>query len=643
MFRHRRGRVLLGVLCLLILPAMGRFARGDERLKGIACRSVHLGYPGPKGTAFYNEVTIRKSAVGTYFMVCGWNKGYFGLQELGDGRKLLIFSVWDSNQNDPKAVKEDQRTRLLYKDEKLRVGRFGGEGTGGQSFFDYDWKVGETYRLMVSSRVDGERTAYTGWFFVPEAQQWKRLVTFSTVTGGAELGGYYAFIEDFKRDKVSTTHTRQAEFGNAWIKSVAGAPEPVVTARFTADANPVLNINSYVEGDAFVLATGGDVANTGTKLKEMMTLGRTKPEKRTPPDALELSAGGAIDSARLLRGPWNAGEVLGESVLFIKGKDGPARARLLYDVDKVTAVRGADGRTMFEAGRDFRPLEDGSGLELTADSRIPFLSESDLFRPKGSPMSIGHKAGDPETSVLFDNGHFFHDHQVEVSYVPRAPKWDAYHPAFAGDRLPRTLAKLKAKEPITLVVSGDSISEGYNASKFTKTSPFQPAYPELTAMQLERSYGSKVDLHNLAIAGWSAARGAADLDQVLKLKPDLIVIAYGMNDVNGRNPEAFQGVIKGMLDRIKEADAATEVVLVATMTGNPDWFATPAEMFPAYRDALKALEGPGVVLADVTSVWRRLLERKRLHDLTGNGVNHPNDYGHRVYAQTLLGLLVEER
>jgi lysophospholipase L1-like esterase len=353
------------------------------------------------------------------------------------------------------------------------------------------------------------------------------------------------------------------------------------------------------------------------------------------------AAGPPIEAAKLLRGPWDGGEVLGESLLFIKGAEGAPTAGLLYDVDRVTAVRSADGLKTFEAGRDFRVLADGSGLELTPDSRIPFLSESDLFRPKGSPLSIGHKAGDPETSVLFDNGRYFHEHQVEASYVPRDPQWDAYRPRFAGDRLPRVLAKLKSKKPITLAVSGDSISEGYNASKFTKGPPFQPAYPELVAVQLERSCGAKVALHNLAVAGWSSAQGAADLDRLLKLKPDLVVIAYGMNDVNGRDPEAFKAVIKGMLDRIKQANAETEVVLVATMTGNPDWFATPAAMFPAYRDALKSLEGPGVVLADLTSVWLRLLERKRLFDLTGNGVNHPNDYGHRVYAQTILGLLVE--
>jgi hypothetical protein len=43
----------------------------------------------------------------------------------------------------------------------------------------------------------------------------------------------------------------------------------------------------------------------------------------------------------------------------------------------------------------------------------------------------------------------------------------------------------------------------------------------------------------------------------------------------------------------------------------------------------------------MTSLWADLLKRKAWHDLTGNGVNHPNDFGHRLYAQVILGLLVE--
>ena len=396
----------------------------------------------------------------------------------------------------------------------------------------------------------------------------------------------------------------------------------------------------------------------------MIPTGRTSPSRRIGPTAatilvLALTAARAsgietVDPAQapktgnnqftgldLLRGPWDGGPIRRESLLFIKGSDGRRSAKLLYDVERVLSVVSASGKTEYEAGRNYRVTQDGSGLELPPDSRIPFLDESDLFRPAGAPNSIAHRAGHPETNVLFDNKTFFHDHQVEVSYVPRRANWNAYRPTFAGDRLPHTLAKLRAKQPLTIAVSGDSISEGYNASEYTKTAPFMPPYPTLVAAQLEQTYGSKVTLQNKAVAGWSSGKGVQELDSVLACKPDLVIIAYGMNDVGGRNPEAFKANIETMLQRIKAANPSTEVVLVATMTGNPDWVHTPAEMFPKYRAALASLERPGVVLADLTSVWLRILERKRHTDLTGNGVNHPNDYGHRLYAQTILALLLD--
>ena len=85
----------------------------------------------------------------------------------------------------------------------------------------------------------------------------------------------------------------------------------------------------------------------------------------------------------------------------------------------------------------------------------------------------------------------------------------------------------------------------------------------------------------------------------------------------------------------------TEFVLVATMLGNANWTYLKADLFPQYRDALAQLCGEGVVLADLTSMWAELLKQKKDWDMTGNGVNHPNDFGHRIYAQVLTALLVE--
>ncbi len=257
-------------------------ACADEKLKGIACRSVHLGYPMQAGTVFYNEVSIEQSAPGTYFMVCGWDKGYFGMQELANGKKLLIFSVWDSNQNNPQAVPAEKRTKMLFKDDKTRIGRFGGEGSGGQSFYDYDWKLNTNYRFMVTSRVDGDRTEYTGYFFVPEDKAWKKLVTFSTITGGKAMRGFYSFVEDFKRDRVSTTKLRQARFGHGWVKQSENGWQPIQVARFTADSNPVENISAGMDKDYFFLATGGNSSIKEFKLKEQMKLATVAP--MAPPE-----------------------------------------------------------------------------------------------------------------------------------------------------------------------------------------------------------------------------------------------------------------------------------------------------------------------------------------------------------------------
>ncbi|AWM39765.1 hypothetical protein GobsT_18730 [Gemmata obscuriglobus] len=288
-------RSLLVAVALLALAVCSTPA--DEKLKGIACRSVHLGYPAPEGVAFYNELTVEKSAEGTYFMAAGWGKGYFGIQELANGKKLVLFSVWDpTTGDDPKKVDESKRVKMLHKDAAVRVGRFGGEGTGGQSFFDYDWKIGETYRFLVTAKPDGDaRTAYSGYFFVPEKTaggsggspakgQWKHLVTFSTLTKGDLLKGCYSFVEDFRRNKVSTTKERRASFGNGWIKPAKGEWVPLDKARFTADANPVTNIDAGAADGRYFLTTGGDIENKTTKLRDSITRDKEKSGAKPPAD-----------------------------------------------------------------------------------------------------------------------------------------------------------------------------------------------------------------------------------------------------------------------------------------------------------------------------------------------------------------------
>lgn len=247
--------------------------KADEQLAGVACRSVHLGFSAMDAVAFYNEVAVQASAPGTYFMVCGWSRGYFGIQELATGKKVILFSVWDSPENDANAAPADQRVSTFEPAEGVVVRRFGNEGSGGQSLYNYDWKVDETYKFCVFAEPAGNRTAYSGWFFHPEKQSWLRLMTFAARTPGPEkLSRLYCFVEDFRRNRESTRHERVARFANLWTMNDAGLWAAISDARFTGDDNPATNIDACIDDRGFVLATGGKTENTGMRLRERMTL-----------------------------------------------------------------------------------------------------------------------------------------------------------------------------------------------------------------------------------------------------------------------------------------------------------------------------------------------------------------------------------
>src|SRR5690349_15210398 len=102
-------------LCLVVVLGAGVMVRAAEPPR--AARSVHLHYPAPEADAFYNELTVERSVPGSYFMACGFSHGYFGIQELGGGKKVVLFSVWDPTRGDDAAdVPLEQRVEVLHQD-----------------------------------------------------------------------------------------------------------------------------------------------------------------------------------------------------------------------------------------------------------------------------------------------------------------------------------------------------------------------------------------------------------------------------------------------------------------------------------------------------------------------------------------------
>jgi lysophospholipase L1-like esterase len=338
---------------------------------------------------------------------------------------------------------------------------------------------------------------------------------------------------------------------------------------------------------------------------------------------------------------WRSNLVTGESLFFIReSPETPPKARLLFPpVDCKLELTSASRETLYSFAAGDYSCEAATGiLTLPEGSRIPFMDRPELYPRVGQEHCMVHKRGDEQVGLFFAEEHLFHDLQVQASYE-HGSRWDGFLPRSQLDQLPLTALKLHSPEPMKICVIGDSISAGCNASALTGAPPGMPPYPDLLAGALRRQRPGPVLLENFAVSGTGMKYGLDVVEAVMKDVPDLVVIAYGMNDVGFNPVEDFASQAAKILEIIQARHRDTEVILVSSMLGNPEWVYTPTENFFIFRDALAALCGPGVVLADLSSLWADLLKVKSYHDLTGNGVNHPNDFGHRLYAQFLLDLL----
>ncbi len=270
------------------------FGQSPEQQAARQCRSVHLAYDAPAAQVISLGAMPITSAHGTYFCLIGFNAGYCGIQELANGQRVVLFSVWDPGDpfdfsKHPDEVDEAMRTKVLYEGEGVNVSRFGGEGTGGKSIMPYAWNVGSPVFMAVTAHPYGDhRTAYTGWIWQPEKQTWFRMATFATLVSGAKgaLTGAYSFVEDFRRNVRSKEDVRQAYFTMPWTTKDGVTWQHAKRAKFTADNNLLMNIDAMPENGGLVLVTGGKTVNQKTKLNGILApLDAATYESTTTPPA----------------------------------------------------------------------------------------------------------------------------------------------------------------------------------------------------------------------------------------------------------------------------------------------------------------------------------------------------------------------
>ncbi|MCL4789146.1 MAG: DUF3472 domain-containing protein [Verrucomicrobia bacterium] len=254
--------------------------------------SVHLFYPVPKETdvaAFYCEVTAVDDPVATFYMACGWHRGYFGMQVNSLTERRIIFSVWDSGNEavDRNKVADENRVRLMGKGEGAYTGDFGNEGTGGHSHLKYLWKTGEPQKFIVTAQPTNKTfTIFSGYYFHPDKREWMLISSWQAPKEGGWLRGLHSFSENFWG---STGHLRRkALFGNQWIRTPGGDWRELTTAGFSHDPTgrqDRLDRFMGVEDGKFFLSHGGFVPGS-TKYGEQFSRPPLGRSPAIPPEFL---------------------------------------------------------------------------------------------------------------------------------------------------------------------------------------------------------------------------------------------------------------------------------------------------------------------------------------------------------------------
>jgi hypothetical protein len=304
-----------------------------------------------------------------------------------------------------------------------------------------------------------------------------------------------------------------------------------------------------------------------------------------------------------------------------------ATANLAFVPVCAPGIVAGNGSAYYQRNVDFTWSPGSRTVTLTADSTIPFKTHAEMHVTSGD-NSYGSR-------VYWGEGSLFHGLQAKATYFHNEEWPTAWQQPTT--RLPRTMAKMASGSAVKITVLGDSITAGYNATGFVNVnvSPYQKSWCGLVSEGIARAKGCAVTLTNKANAGEQTTSGFERLDELNGAEADLVMIAYGMNDSAANLASGLPAIIAGVQSRI----ANVEILLVTPMCGNPSvsWF--PRSLFITQGNSILAMEAAGIGVADVGKQWRAIEDRKGFVSMSGNGVNHPNDYGHRLYAKVVLASL----
>lgn len=307
-----------------------------------------------------------------------------------------------------------------------------------------------------------------------------------------------------------------------------------------------------------------------------------------------------------------------ESIVFLENGE----AKLRY-----SGIEHGSLELYYDYKVDAGYYKEGIDFSVDYEKGIAKILSRNIHSYKNSCFSGSGKFNHEDVKIYGNYEFMYH---VDYCFDERRQKTD--------EELAGELAKDSVKLQITgkklkYIVFGDSISTGLEATQ----APYM--YFNRVKEYIESSNKIELELENAAIGGETSSDGIKRFSvDVLEKNPDMVSIAYGMNDQclkkdsseNFVSPDTYKENIEYMIKEL--ISIGSKVILISPCISNPRWVFSSGTIL-AYAQVLKSLAAEyKLPFANVTALWQEILNRgKTSESLLYNDINHPTDYGHQLY------------
>lgn len=330
---------------------------------------------------------------------------------------------------------------------------------------------------------------------------------------------------------------------------------------------------------------------------------------------------------------WEGNYVYNETIMFV----GETEAPLLYTPDNVISVRSFDLLTEYVLGEDYT-VEDGK-IKLTPNTRIPSFSVEEFYPAEAVPGKCFASLVEGHPYIFFSEGSTIFQRQIHVTYS-HGGKWNGFLPT-KSEKFGRFFEKASRGDKVVVLFFGDSITTGANSSGRVGCEPYADTWMEMIVKKMrEYFHNDNIEYVNTAVGGTATPWAIEVLqERAIDIAPDLMFLGFGMND-GSRSPEEEDRLMRELIGKFVTACPNCDVAMISPMLPHfrlKGFWGNQPKFEEKFSDICAEYEH--IDLIPVTSVHKEILKYKRYYDMTGNNVNHPNDFLARVYAQTALKVL----